>query len=341
MPLGVGRDDERHDREREADEDLAERGGLEEAAEGGIDDQARERDKGEDEQRIDRLDLALQPLHAEERAVHLLRLLHPRAAGLVEEGPEHRDQQVKRHDSCDGGQSLPREGLGEECGAARRDVHEAMPSQPEHEGRDRHENAGHAERPARPRPGQQPRRQEGREEGAEVDREVEPAEDALQQVAVRLAELISDVGRHARLDAAGAQRDEQEPGEEPAARLERGLEERPRGVHEGEAEVPRTVDERQQDDREILAEKRVGDDAADHGDKVGSGHEEVHPLPGLGFRHVVRSARRRVEVLGHEDDEDRLHAVEREAFGGLVADDERDAGRHPCRGDRLGAEAMR
>ncbi len=178
------RDGKREDRQQEAGEDLAKRCQRQEPFDGGIDHEAEERDEQQHEQRIDRLNLALQPFDAEEPPVHLLRLLHPRPARLIVKRPEHGHEQVERHELEDGGQALRAERLGKVPRAPWRHVDEAVPSQPEHERGQRHEDARHAEGPAGAIGAQQPGREQRREERAEVDREVEPAEHPLEQVTV-------------------------------------------------------------------------------------------------------------------------------------------------------------
>ena len=151
-----------------------------------------------------------------------------------------------------------------------------------------------------------------------------------------MAELVAHVGRHAGLDAAGADGDEGQAGQQPAPRGERGRQQRLRQVHQRQAEMPEAVDDRQKQDREVLAEEGVGHDAADDWKEIGAGHEEVHPLPRLGLGHEVGAARRGMEELCHEHDEDRLHSVERKPFRRLVADDVGNPRRHTAGGGRVG-----
>ena len=176
----MGRDGKREDRQQEAGEDLAERRQANEPCNGRVEHQAEERNEHEHEQRIDRLNLALQPLDAEEPSVHLLRLLHPRAARLIVERPEHGHEQVEWHELEDGGQPLRAERLGEVASSSRRHVDETVPPQPEHKCGQRHQNARHAEGPARAMVPQQPGREERGEERAKVDRKIKPAEHPLE-----------------------------------------------------------------------------------------------------------------------------------------------------------------
>ncbi len=64
---------------------------------------------------------------------------------------------------------------------------------------------------ARPETAQKDRHQQRREERAEVDDPVERVEDDLRAMLVRLVELVADERRDARLDAAGAERDQESP----------------------------------------------------------------------------------------------------------------------------------
>lgn len=144
---------------------------------------------------------------------------------------------------------------------------ESVPPQPEDERGQRHQDAGHAEGPARTVLPEQPGGEERRKERAEVDGEIEPAEDPLQKVAVRVAELVAHVRRHAGLDAAGTDRDEGQTGQQPAPRCKRGRKQRLRQIHQGQAEVPEAVDDREQQDRQVFSQEGVGHDAADDREK--------------------------------------------------------------------------
>jgi hypothetical protein len=187
---------------------------------------------------------------------------------------------------------------------------------------------------------QQPGREQRGEERSEVDREVEPAEHPLEEVAVRPAELISHVCRHAGLDAPRADRHQRQAGDQPAAGLERGREEGLGHVHQRQAEVAHAVDDREQEDRQVFAEEGVGHDSADDREEVGAGDEQMHPLPRLRLGHEVGPARARQQVLRHEHDQDRLHPVERKPLGGLIPDDVGNARGHAAGGGGLRAIAV-
>ena len=139
---------------------------------------------------------------------------------------------------------------------------------------------------------QQPGREERGEERAKVDRKIKPAEHPLEQVTIRVAELVAHVGRYAGLDAAGADRDEGQAGQQPAPRRERGRQQRLRQVHQRQAEMPEAIDDRQKQDRQIFPQEGVRHDAANDREEIGAGHKEVHPLPRLGLRHEVGATSR-------------------------------------------------
>jgi hypothetical protein len=101
--------------------------------------------------------------------------------------------------------------------------------------------------------------------------------------------------------------------------------------------VPHAIHQREQEDRQVLAEERVGHDAADDRKEVGAGDEQMQRLPGLRLGHEVGTAGRREQMLRHEDDKDRLHSVKRKPLGGLVAHDEGNARRHGRGGGGTGA----
>jgi hypothetical protein len=232
----------------------------------------------------------------------------------------------------------------------RRHVDELAAAQPEDEGRQEHQDARDGEGRARaqaglllrgklPPAGKGPgepgagilldaRDQDGGEERTEVHAEVKDLEDRADARPVVLAELVADVGRDARLDAAGAEHDQRQA---EVDALEAVLPQRQRGV-------PQAVEQRQVEDGLVLAGQAVGDDGADHRQGVDAGDEQVHRRaaqlvgPGLG------GAGGRVQR--HEvDEEDGLHPVEAEALAGLVADDVRDA-RRPAGGRVVGGRAV-
>ncbi len=97
---------------------------------------------------------------------------------------------------------------------------------------------------------------------------------------VGLIELIADERNDERLDAAGAERDEEETRVEAGAVV----------IERGEARVPHAVDERQPQDRAVLAEQPIGDPAAEKREEVHADHEGMEHVLGhsgtLGFRRV-------------------------------------------------------
>src|SRR5690606_5544891 len=205
----------------------------------------------------------------------------------------------------------------------RRHVDVAPAPQPEHEGGDEHQRARDAERHRRAEVAQEQRRQQRGEERAEVDDPVERVEDDLGLVLVALVELVAAEAHHQRLDAAGAERDQEQAGVEAGGVV---LEQRQAGV-------AGAIDQREPQDRVVLAEEAVGQPSPQQREEVHADHEHVEDV--LGRAVALRSGRqvsqqRRADQERHQDV---AHAVEAEALARLVADDVGDlAGHAPLAG---------
>ncbi len=79
---------------------------------------------------------------------------------------------------------------------------------------------------------------------------------------VRFAKLITDIRRDARLDAASASGNQNQPdGQDPFLAEGDGQ----RGVHEGESEMSEAVNDGEIKDRPVFAEPAVGQNRADNG----------------------------------------------------------------------------
>ena len=212
-----------------------------------------------------------------------------------------------------------------EASAVRRDVEKRMrirrrrrhqdvllAADPENHGGDEHERPGNAEGHTRAVAPQENRHEERGEERAEIDDPVERIEHHLRAVLVGLVELVADERRHARLDAARAERNERE------SRVEAGAVR----VEQREAKMAEAVNEAQPEDRVVFAKETVGQPAAQQREKVDADDE--------GVEHVLRRARAiPLRQIGEQrrDEEHRqdvAHPVEAEALATLVADDVAD-----------------
>ena len=107
---------------------------------------------------------------------------------------------------------------------------------------------------------------------------------------VGLAELVTHVRGNAWLDAARTECDQEKTGDQPTLRVERGLQERTRHIDQRERAVTDAVDDREQHDRPVLPEERVGNDRAEDWEEVRACDEEVHVLTGLRVGEVRRFA---------------------------------------------------
>ena len=212
-------------------------------------------------------------------------------------------------------------------------VDELVPPQPEDDRGYPHQHAGNAERDFRIAVAEQQRSQDGRKKRAEVDDEIKGLVDLGDQVRIGGRELVADVGRYAWLDAAGADRDQSQP--DIHRDFGRGeLADRPQPTRDRQNGVAGAIDQRHPQDGPVFAQQPIGDDRADQRKCVHARHEEVHHLGAAGFRfgHRLRVNGRLVHELheqgDHVDLQDRLHSVEAEPLGTLVADDVRNAGGH-------------
>ena len=210
-------------------------------------------------------------------------------------------------------------------GRGGRNVHVLLASRPEDDGGDEHQDSGNTEGDCRPVLAQEDGHEQRGEERPEIDGPVERIEHDLRDVFVRLVELIADERHDEWFDAARTERDQEQPGVEAGAVV----------VERGEARVPHAVDERQPQDRAVLAEDPIGDPATEEREEVHADHEGVKDILGdpgtLGFRCVQQ------QRGDQERRQDVAHPVEAEALARLVADDVRDLSWQCRLGEGLGS----
>ncbi len=197
---------------------------------------------------------------------------------------------------------------------------------PEHQRGDRHQHTRHGERHRCPDLLQQPGRHQHGHERTQVDGEIKPAEHPRQQTLVGTPELVADVCRHTRLDAAGTERDQsQTDGQTDAGMVQR------------QHQVAEAVHQRQRDDGAVLAQHAVGQQGTQQRREIHRRHEQVIPALGLLIAHEIRRAAGIEQVLGHEHHQDGAHAVETEALGAFVGDDIGNTGRQSAGSKRRGS----
>ena len=139
---------------------------------------------------------------------------------------------------------------------------------------------------------------------------------------VARSELVADVRRDAGFDAAGAERDESQPGHQPPWRMTEH-------AHRGERGMAAAIDQRERDDRAVFADENICQQRAEQRRQIHRAVEKMDLGGGLGLAHGrAAMAVHEVQVVHHEDREHGLHAVKRKAFRRLVADDVGHAGRH-------------
>ncbi len=192
-------------------------------------------------------------------------------------------------------------------------------SKPEDERREKHQQARNPEGDARAVAAQENGHQERGEKRSEIDAPVERVEHDLRALLVRLIELIADERCNQRLDAAGSDCDEEESGVEPRAIV----------VERREQCVPGAIDQRQPQDRRILAKEPIRDPAADQRKEINADHEGMKDI--LGNSRALRFGRVQQQRTDEKRRQDVAHSVEAETFARFVRDDVRNLPRHAVR----------
>ena len=81
------------------------------------------------------------------------------------------------------------------------------------------------------------------------------------------------------------------------------------------------VNDRQQYNRSVLAPVGIGNNRAENRQKVSRRDKQVIPRRRISAGHCRQCAIRRHQVLGHEYDENRTHAIKTESLSDIVSDD--------------------
>ena len=187
---------------------------------------------------------------------------------------------------------------------------ELVASQPEHTGRQQHEETRHAESNRCAVVGQQPGRRQRRSCRADIDAHVVPGIGAGHQMLIAAAELVAHIGDHARFDAAGAEGDQGQTQKQTGP-----------GVIKRQRQMTRAIHQREEDDRAVLAQIRIGKNGAEEGKEIGRCGEQVK----VGGRFFIGHGRQLPvsghQVLRHEDDQNRADAVETESLRYIIDDD--------------------
>ena len=252
--------------------------------------------------------------------IHVLRLQCPgTAAALIPERPEDRHENVNNRQTAKCAETFPAERLFQESETAGADVDEFFATEPKENCRHHHHDTGQAKGPARPKARimEENRAEDGGDKRAGVDRKIKPAENLRKQVLVRLAKLVADVGRNARLDATGAKGNEAETDQKPEA-----------GFIQRQREMAKAINNREPEDGLVFPDETLRQDGAENGKKINRRDEKGEILPRLRVAHVIGRAAARDQILGHENDQDGAHPVEGKTLGRLVPDDVGHARRH-------------
>ena len=184
--------------EKEAYADFAQRGEREEAANERIEAVVEQRNESEDEQPVNHVHLRSEQTPISEKPqVHLLRLEGPFSSGaLIPQSPEDDDKHVNDRQATERAQSFLARELLEELRSPRRDMNEFFAAQPKNYRRDKHQNTRQTEGVMRSPFGivEQNWAEVDRESGAGIDGEIEPTENFREQMLVRFAKLVANVG---------------------------------------------------------------------------------------------------------------------------------------------------
>lgn len=206
----------------------------------------------------------------------------------------------------------------EGAGGATGDAGIGLGTGPEDGGGNAHEDAWDGKRPPVAVVIAGPGNEREPEHGPEIDRGVEEAVDAGKLVVGAGSVLVADEGGDAGLDASGAEGDEREAGEQPVLR----------GIGDGDPAVPEAVEDREEEDGAVAPEPAIGDEAAEDGEEVHAGLEQVDDF--------LRVRLAELQLLLEIEHQDRDQAVVREAFTGLHRDDEGNGAGGLVHGGRMG-----
>ena len=103
------------------------------------------------------------------------------------------------------------------------------------------------------------------------------------------------------------------------------------GLVHGQGQMAGAVDQRQKDDGPVLAQKRIGKNGPDDGQKIGRSGEQVKVGSGVLFGKRVQYAIPVHQILSHENDQYCANPVEAEPLGYIIDDDIGNPARHPVR----------
>lgn len=330
LTLNPNDDHETEGREKKADANLAQWRKRKDTVDCGIDQVIRQRNADQNENWVGRLYLRGDQIHAQPMQVHLLGLQRPfDAIAHSPERPEEKDEKINHRDASEDGETFTgQESFPQITETLRRDVDHFVATGPEKNCRDHHRDAGNSESPARTERTirQHPRTNDGRNEGASVNRKIKPTKHFREQMLVGFAELITNIGRNAGLDSARADADQCEADRQHGA-LPNGN--APRSVHKREGQTAKTVNDGEPEDGSIFTEPAIGNDRANYRKIIDAGDEVMGVFVSFVGLHGRERAGLIEDVMRHEDGQDRLHAVVIETLGRFVADNVRDARRHP------------
>src|SRR5205823_1340736 len=140
--------------------------------------------------------------------IHFLSLQRPfDAVAHSPERPENQNENIDHRDAEKSDEAIPTESLSQITKSSRRHVHHFLTTAPEEQSRDNHRYAGNSKSPSGPPLWicKEPWTEDGGDKRTSVNREIEPAKHLLEQMLVRFAKLIANIGRYAWFDATCAQ----------------------------------------------------------------------------------------------------------------------------------------
>jgi len=248
-------------------------------------------------------------LEEQQLTVHFFSLKHPGRVDLIEQRPKWRNEQVDNAQLSDGSDSFPAEAFLDELYAAARDVYEFLTSGPKGHCRQDHKPARCTESDGGPISLQQLRNKCIGNESAQVYGKIEPDVNLGHEMLIGFSELVTNVGRDARLYYAWAYGDKDQTGAETQARM-----------INGQSKEPKAVDDREKNNGSVFGQPDVGDQRTDKRCEVHSRDEQVKPEFALLRAHRVKLTTGAFQKMGHEEDQNTSVSVEAEALRCLIGE---------------------
>ena len=247
------------------------------------------------------MNLRWKDFHSKKIPVHSFGLKNQSACRLIEQTPKHTDKKDQGNQFSDYGHALLAEDFLEEGGAFGRDMSKFFSSHPKKQGGESHQRSRNTEGKVWTMPLQHPRDEKIGDDRAKIDRKIKDVEYTGDQMLVFWPELISDVGRYAGLDSAGAQRNEPQSTEKPELHD-------PANPHQRKAQVSKAIDDGKGNDRSVFTEKSICYDSPQKWGQINRGIEPRNIGRRVSLRKIASPEN--PEIIGEKNGQGRFHAIE-------------------------------